>query len=134
MINQFTSDVEFEVEEKAEEKVVGLTQADWFVKAESRDALLTALDGTDIVSEDENGNKMLHSTKAIGVDEVGTIYAPTGKTLTDDDGNEYPETAAVTGYHLNLRKIRDEADSIIKKLQDAKLVIDAPKTPYRKFF
>ena len=134
MINQFTSDVEFEVEEKAEEKVVGLTQADWFVKAESRDALLTALDGTDIVSEDENGNKMLHSTKAIGVDEVGTIYAPTGKTLTDDEGNEYPETEAVTGYHLNLRKIRDEADSIIKKLQDAKLVIDAPKTPYRKFF
>ena len=134
MINQFTSDVEFEVEEKAEEKVMGLTQADWFVKAESRDALLTALDGTDIVLEDENGNKMLHSTKAIGVDEVGTIYAPTGKTLTDDEGNEYPETAAVTGYHLNLRKIRDEADSIIKKLQDAKLVIDAPKTPYRKFF
>lgn len=132
-LNSFTSDEQFDVAEKAEEKVAGLTQADWFVKANSRDALLTVLDGTDIVSEDEDGNKFLHSTKAIGVDEVGTIYAPTGKTLKDDEGNEYPETAPVTGYHLNLRKIRDEADSIIKKLQDAKLTIDAPSTPFRKF-
>tara|TARA_R100001440_G_scaffold5048_3_gene11051 strand:+ start:2571 stop:2975 length:405 start_codon:yes stop_codon:yes gene_type:complete len=133
MINQFTSDVEFEVEEKAEEKVVGLTQADWFVKAESRDALLTVFDGTGVVVEDEEGNKSFQNTNFLGVDEIGTIYAPTGKTLTDDDGNEYPETTPVSGYHLNLRKMRDEADSIIKKLQDAKLVIDAPKTPYRKF-
>lgn len=132
-LNAFSSDVQFDVAEEAQEIAVGLTQSDWFVKADSRDALLTALDGTDIVGEDEDGNKVLHSTKAIGVDEVGTIYAPTGNTLTDDDGNDYPETEAVTGYHLNLRKMRDEADSIIKKLEDAKLTIDVPSTPYRKF-
>lgn len=132
-LNSFTADVQFDVAEEAQEIVQGLTQSDWFVKADSRDALLTALDGTDIVGEDEDGNKVLHSTKAIGVDEVGTIYAPTGNTLTDDEGNEYPETEAVTGYHLNLRKMRDEADSIIKKLEDAKLTIDAPSTPFRKF-
>ena len=132
-LNAFSSDVQFDVAEEAQEIAEGLTQADWFVKADSRDALLTALDGTDIVSEDEEGNKILHSTKAIGVDEVGTIYAPTGNTLTDDEGNEYPEIAPVTGYHLNLRKMRDEADSIITILEDAKLTIDAPSTPFRKF-
>ena len=132
-LNSFTSDVQFDVAEKAEDKAQGLTHADWFVKADNRDALLTALDNTDIVGEDDDGNKVLHSTKALGVDEVGTVYKLTGKILKDDDGNEYPETEAVTGYHLNLRKMRDEADSIIKKLEDAKLTIDAPSTPYRKF-
>lgn len=132
-LNAFTSDVQFDVAEEAQEIVQVLTQSDWFVKAESRDALLTALDGTDIVSEDEDGNKVLHSTKAIGVDEVGTIYAPTGNTLTDDEGNEYPEIAPVQGYHLNLRKMRDEADSIITTLEDANLTIDPPATPHRKF-
>ena len=132
-LNAFSADVQFDVAEEAQDIVQGLTQSDWFVKAESRDALLTALDGTDIVGEDEDGNKVLHSTKAIGVDEVGTIYAPTGNTLTDDDGNEYPEIAPVTGYHLNLRKMRDEADSIITILEDADLTIDPPATPHRKF-
>jgi hypothetical protein len=132
-LNAFSSDVQFDVAEEAQEIVQGLTQSDWFVKADSRDALLTALDGTDIVGEDEDGNKVLHSTKAIGVDEVGTIYAPTGNTLTDDEGNEYPEIAPVTGYHLNLRKMRDEADSIITILEDADLTIDPPATPSRKF-
>ena len=132
-LNAFSSDVQFDVAEEAQEIVQGLTQSDWFVKADSRDALLTALDGTDIVGEDEDGNKVLHSTKGIGVDEVGTIYAPTGNTLTDDEGNEYPEIAPVTGYHLNLRKMRDEADSIITILEDADLTIDPPATPSRKF-
>jgi len=132
-LNAFTADVQFDVAEEAQDIVQGLTQSDWFVKADSRDALLTALDGTDIVGEDEDGNKVLHSTKAIGVDEVGTIYAPTGNTLTDDEGNEYPEIAPVTGYHLNLRKMRDEADSIITILEDADLTIDPPATPHRKF-
>jgi hypothetical protein len=132
-LNAFSADVQFDVAEEAQDIVQGLTQSDWFVKADSRDALLTALDGTDIVGEDEDGNKVLHSTKAIGVDEVGTIYAPTGNTLTDDEGNEYPEIAPVTGYHLNLRKMRDEADSIITILEDADLTIDPPATPHRKF-
>jgi hypothetical protein len=132
-LNAFSADVQFDVAEEAQDIVQGLTQSDWFVKADSRDALLTALDGTDIVGEDEDGNKVLHSTKAIGVDEVGTIYAPTGNTLTDDEGNEYPEIAPVTGYHLNLRKMRNEADSIITILEDADLTIDPPATPHRKF-
>ena len=36
-------------------------------------------------------------------DIVGTIYRPTGNTLTDDEGNEYPEQAALDGFYVNIR-------------------------------
>lgn len=32
----------------------------------------------------------------------GTLYKPTGKMLTDDEGFEYPEMQAVDGYHADL--------------------------------
>ena len=37
------------------------------------------------------------------IDVIGEIYKPTGKLLADEDGNEYPELKALTGYHVNLR-------------------------------
>ena len=36
-------------------------------------------------------------------DIIGVIYQPTGNTLTDDEGNEYPEQAALEGFHVNIR-------------------------------
>ena len=36
-------------------------------------------------------------------DIIGVIYRPTGNTLTDDEGNEYPEQAALDGFHANVR-------------------------------
>lgn len=35
------------------------------------------------------------------LDPVGEIYTPTGNTLTDPDGVEYPEMALVPGWHVN---------------------------------
>lgn len=35
-------------------------------------------------------------------DLVGTIYAPSGVVLTDEEGSEYPEMLAVDGYHVNI--------------------------------
>ena len=32
---------------------------------------------------------------------IGTIYKPTGNTLTDSEGMEYPEMAPIEGYHVN---------------------------------
>ena len=34
-------------------------------------------------------------------DIIGTIYKPTGKTLTDSEGFEYPEQEAIEGFHVN---------------------------------
>ena len=35
------------------------------------------------------------------LDPVGVIYRPTGNMLTDENGIEYPEMAAIAGYHVN---------------------------------
>ena len=41
-------------------------------------------------------------------DVVGVIYQPTGVTLVDQEGIEYPELQAVDGYHVNIRLCDDE--------------------------
>lgn len=44
----------------------------------------------------------LQQPKYAAVDVIGTIYKPTGKTLTNEEG-DYPEMAAVPGHHVNVR-------------------------------
>jgi len=51
---------------------------------------------------------LVTATHDYSIDVVGTIYRPTGSTLTDDEGNEYPETAPLDGWHVNLRLLNDE--------------------------
>ena len=54
-------------------------------------------------------------------DIVGTIYRPTGNMLTDDEGNEYPEQAALDGFHANVR-----ADAPIEELESFRVYPNAP--------
>ena len=58
------------------------------------------------------------------LDVIGTIYQKSGNTLTDDEGNDYPEMIAVTGFHANLKTDKD-----VTGLP----TVDAPATPYRKW-
>ena len=44
------------------------------------------------------------------IDVIGTIYKPTGKLLTTDEG-EVPEMAPVEGWHANVRHT-DEAPEL----------------------
>jgi hypothetical protein len=39
------------------------------------------------------------------IDIVGVIYDPTGNMLTDAEGFEYPETAPLDGWHINIRLV-----------------------------
>ena len=55
-------------------------------------------------------------------DLIGTIFEPTGNTLTDDEGNEYPEQAAIPGYHVNIR-----ADAPIEELEAYRVYPRNPK-------
>ena len=48
--------------------------------------------------------------KYAAVDVIGTIYKPTGKMLTTDEG-EVPEMAPVEGWHANVRHT-DEAPEL----------------------
>ena len=44
--------------------------------------------------------------KYAAIDVIGTIYKPTGKTLTTDEG-PVPEMAPVPGFHANVRHTED---------------------------
>ena len=65
------------------------------------------------------GEPYLVSTTAdYAIDVVGVLHEPTGVTLTDDEGMEYPEMAALDGWHINIRirggilnKDPDDADA-----------------------
>ena len=130
-------------------------QTDWYIKVSDRAALITALKGPSesrntydddgnvtgsetvyphsIIGQDEDDNDFIMETAWVRVDDVGTIYAPTGNTLTDDDGISYSEMAAVAGYHANLRKLSDKADTLIQHLEDGSHIITPPATPARGF-
>ena len=54
-------------------------------------------------------------------DIIGVIYRPTGNTLTDEEGNEYPEQAALEGYHVNIR-----AEAPIEELESFRVYPNSP--------
>lgn len=92
---------------------------------------------TETTVDDETGEK---TTTNVGdpylvqyggdyaIDVVGTIYKPTGGTLTDGDGNSYPETAAVPGWHINIRLVGDNRRADVEALSAYEVT---PETPER---
>jgi hypothetical protein len=56
-------------------------------------------------------------------DSIGTIYKPTGATLTSDDGLEYYEMEAIEGYHINMIDVPEELQEYVV----------TPSTPNRVF-
>jgi hypothetical protein len=61
---------------------------------------------------------LVATTHDYAIDIVGVIYKATGVMLTDPEGNDYPETAPLDGYHLNIRLLNDT-------MREAVEVIDA---------
>jgi hypothetical protein len=63
------------------------------------------------------------------IDVVGTIQEPTGTMLTDDEGNEYPEMADVSGWHVNVRLVGDAMRETVEALDTTHGV--TPNSPSR---
>lgn len=63
--------------------------------------------------EQEDSSVVLVSSGLASVDFVGTIYKPTGITITEEDGMEYPQLSALAGYHVNLRFIDLPATQVV---------------------
>lgn len=59
------------------------------------------------------------------LDIIGSIYKETGNMLTDENGMEYPEMAAIDGFHANMIATT-EADL-------SAITVASPATPYRKW-
>ena len=72
---------------------------------------------------------MVTHTHDYAIDVVGTIHEPTGVTLTDSEGMDYPEMAAVDGWHVNIRLVGDAMRETVEALDATHGV--TPVTPQR---
>ena len=72
---------------------------------------------------------MVTHTHDYAIDVVGTIHEPTGVTLTDSEGMEYPEMAAVDGWHVNVRLVGDAMRETVEALDATHGV--TPNSPSR---
>jgi hypothetical protein len=72
---------------------------------------------------------MVTHTHDYAIDIVGTIHEPTGVTLTDSEGMDYPEMAAVDGWHVNVRLVGDAMRETVEALDATHGV--TPNSPSR---
>jgi hypothetical protein len=114
---------------------------DYYLKAETEDALWTALISAGVAEQVErpilNENKEM-STETVrqakqgqNLDIIGEIWKPTGNMIEtqmlDETTREIPEMSPVAGFHANLRGGLSEEQ--VTALGD--IIIPAPATPYR---
>ena len=72
---------------------------------------------------------LVSNTSDYAIDVVGTLHEPTGNTLTDEDGMEYPEMQAMSGWHVNIRLTGDAVRETVEALDTSHGV--TPETPIR---
>lgn len=78
---------------------------DYYLKFASKQEAETVLTKLNILVKvvEEDSTEYLPASSFVSIDFIGTIYKPTGVTLTSEEGLEYPEMKALDGYHVNLR-------------------------------
>ena len=125
-----------------DEVIIDAPKRDFYLKLTSEaemPAVLSAFYQQDYVTNvDDEGVEtqvadgdpyMVTHTHDYAIDVVGTIYEPTGVTLTDSEGMEYPEMAAVDGWHVNIRLVGDAMRDVVEALDGAYGV--TPNSPSR---
>jgi len=92
-------------------------KTDFYIRLANEDAMPTVLSSfytqdTETTVDEETGEEtttnvgdpyLVSNSPDYAIDVVGTLHEPTGNTLTDEDGMEYPEMQAMTGWHVNIR-------------------------------
>ena len=94
---------------------------DLYLKAGSKSAMTLALKTAGFIQEPESG-ALYHPDAALDV--IGTIYAPTGETMTIE-GEEIPVMEPVPGYHVN---VRTTSETLAASLESFRTY---PETPVR---
>jgi len=97
---------------------------DYYIKLANKDDMPTVL--SHFYNEDGN---LVSNTSDYAIDVVGTLHEPTGNTLTDDEGMEYPEMQALDGWHVNIRLMGDAVRETVEALDTLHGV--TPETPMR---
>jgi hypothetical protein len=117
-------------------------KTDFYIKLNSEADMPTALaafykqDYTTIVDPEtgvestqiEGDPYLVSGTADYAIDVVGVLRETTGVMLTDDEGFEYSETAALDGWHVNIRLSSSVCRGAVEALDIAHGVTpDAPK-------
>lgn len=105
-----------------------------YLRAADETAMLTALDAAGLVGPDpETGDQVIGGDPyRIRVSVLGIFHEPTGETLVDGEGFEYPEMAPVPGYHVNVLVHPDHEAAYRAALADV-LLDPEPDTPLVKY-
>ena len=91
---------------------------------------VTTVDDEGVETQVADGDPyMVTHTHDYAIDVVGVIHEPTGVTLTDSEGMDYPEMAAVDGWHVNIRLVGDAMRETVEAL-DATYGV-TPNSPSR---
>ena len=118
-------------------------KTDFYIKLASEADMPTVLapfyhQDTETLVDDETGEEtvvnvgdpyMVMQTADYAIDIVGIISKPTGNTLTDADGNEYPEQAPIDGWHINTRLLNDTFREVTEAIDLTNGT--SPETPSR---
>ena len=118
-------------------------KTDFYLKLANEAAMPTVLSDfytqdTETTVDEETGEEtttnvgdpyLVSNSSDYAIDVVGTLHEATGNTLTDDDGMEYPEMQAMTGWHVNIRLMGDAAREAVEALDTSHGV--TPETPMR---
>ena len=118
-------------------------KTDFYLKLATEDAMSSVLSSfykqdTETTVDEETGEEtttnvgdpyLVPNTSDYSMDVVGTLHEPTGNTLTDDDGMEYPEMQAMTGWHVNIRLLNDTVKETVESLNTLHGV--SPESPKR---
>lgn len=95
-----------------------------------RQDYVTNVDEEGVETQVEDGDPyMVTHSHDYAIDVVGTLHEPTGTMLTDEEGNEYPEMSAMTGWHVNIRLVGDAVRETVEALDETHGV--TPETPMR---
>ena len=99
-------------------------KTDFYLKLANEESMPTIL--SDFYNED---GEFVQNTSDYAIDVVGTLHEPTGVTLTSDNGMEYSEMQAMTGWHVNIRLTGDAVREAVETLDTSYGV--TPEVPQR---
>lgn len=128
--------------EEVIEEVIDAPKVDFYLRLSAESDMPTVLSAfyqQDYVTNvDEEGVKtqtadgdpyLVAHSHDYAIDVVGVLQEPTGNTLTDDEGNEYPEMAPMAGWHVNMRLVGDAMRETVEALDETHGV--TPNSPSR---
>jgi hypothetical protein len=102
---------------------LNVVKTDFYLKLTNEAAMTTVLSAFY-----DNKGEFVGNTTDYAIDVVGLLQEPTGATLTNDNGMEYPEMEALDGWHVNIRLSSDTMRDAVEALDVSHGVTpDAPK-------